>query len=114
MEVLTRMKSNARYDKGTKVGKAEFKEHNIHYEPKYHKLKLLGKLVIQHGIRTSFGGRSCVHAWPHIYFLNLLSLKKANYDCLPNLCIAPHAGMDRIWGGVWKSIIYIWTQILQA
>lgn len=48
MEVLTRMKSNARYDKGTKVGKAEFKEHNIHYEPKYHKLKLLGKLVIQH------------------------------------------------------------------
>ena len=27
-------------------------EYDIHYEPKPYKLKLLGKLVVQHGIRV--------------------------------------------------------------
>ena len=28
------------------------KEHNIYIEPKFYKIKLLGKLVIQHGVRS--------------------------------------------------------------
>ena len=33
---------------------------DIHCEPKPNQLKLLGKLVIQHGIKASFDGRSSV------------------------------------------------------
>ena len=38
------------------------KEHDIHIEPKSWKSKLLGNLVIQHGIRVWFDGRSQVQA----------------------------------------------------
>ena len=33
---------------------------DIHCGPKSNKLKLLGKLEVQHGIGALFGGRSCV------------------------------------------------------
>lgn len=39
-------------------------EHDIHYEPKSNKLKLLRKVVVQHGIKISFGGTSCVQTSP--------------------------------------------------
>ena len=35
--------------------------HDRHCKSKCYKLKLLGKLVVQHGIRVSFGERPCVH-----------------------------------------------------
>ena len=35
-----------------------FRAYKIHFELKSYKLKLLGKLVIQHGIKALFGGRS--------------------------------------------------------
>ena len=48
--------------------------HDIHCEPKSYKLKLLEKLVIQHGIRALFSGKSSVRTSPlHVYLTNLLS-----------------------------------------
>lgn len=42
--------------------------HDIHSGSKSYKLKLLGKLVAQHGIRNLFGGRSCARtSLPYIY-----------------------------------------------
>ena len=32
------------------------KEHDIHIEPKSCKLKLLGKLIVQHGVKAWFDG----------------------------------------------------------
>ena len=38
--------------------------HDMHGEPKSYKLKLLRKLVTQHGIKAFFGGMSCVPTSP--------------------------------------------------
>lgn len=78
------------------------KRHDIRCEPKSYKFKLLEKLVVQHNIRASFDGRSCVRASPHIYFPNLLRKpKETNHGCLPmGLCISPHACMrQHVWEG---------------
>lgn len=61
----------------------------IYCESKFYKLKLLEKLVVQHGIKTSFGGGSCIQTpLPYIYIPNLLSLKEVDCGCLPtSLCL---------------------------
>lgn len=49
-------------------------EHDIQYVPKSYKFKLLGKFVVQQGIRALFGRKSSVQTSPtHVYFPNLLS-----------------------------------------
>ena len=53
------------------------------HESKSCKLKLLGKLIIQHGIRAWFGGRS--HVWiasPQFAFAPFVSLNmNSNFVC---------------------------------
>lgn len=46
----------------------------MHCEPKFYKVKLLGKLIVQHGVKALFDGRSSVQTSSlHVYFSNLLS-----------------------------------------
>ena len=69
--------------------------HDIHCGPKSYMLKLLGKLVVQHGIRTSFDRRSCVQmSLPYIYIPNLLTPKESGCGCWPTgFCVSPCANM---------------------
>ena len=57
--------------------------HDKHYEYKSYKLKLLGKLAVQDGVRASIGENSYVqNSLPHIYTLNLLIQKDVDCGCL--------------------------------
>ena len=69
--------------------------HDIHCGPKSYKLKLLGKLVVQHGIRASFDARSCVQmSLPYIYIPNLLTPKESGCGCwLMSFCVSLCANM---------------------
>ena len=63
------------------------KEHDIHCGSKSYKFKLLGKLVVQHGIRALLSGRLCIRSFlQNIYFPNLWSphvgLKEADFGWL--------------------------------
>ena len=46
--------------------------HHIHYGPKCYKYKLLGKLVVPHGIKALFGGRSCLNLTIAYLFTQLI------------------------------------------
>ena len=72
------------------------KAHHMHIEPK--SCKLLGKLVVQYGIRAWFGGRSRVWAASlQFTFPLFVSLDMNSKFCLldinPNLFVFPRAGM---------------------
>ena len=58
-------------------------------------LQVLGKLVVQHGIKALFGRRSCVRtSLLYIYIPNLLSPKEADCGCLlTGLCVSPRTDM---------------------
>ena len=82
--------------------------------PKSYKLKLLGKLIVQHSIRALLGERLYVQASLHDYFPNLLhpqvSPKAADFDCFPKgLCVCPCAHMGLHMRDMISEPHFVWV-----